>query len=383
METLALYIHWPFCVFKCPYCDFNSHVRQSIDHNQWVESLKTALQTAAHHLPHRQLTSIFFGGGTPSLMVPKTVASLIQTAKSLWSISSNIEITLEANPGSVDTENLPAFFAAGVNRLSLGIQSLNPETLQFLGRKHTVDQAYKALEIAHQTFPRFTFDLMYALPQQRLDQWQQELTHGLSLVKGHLSVYQLTIEEGTSFYQAHRQGKFQMPDDEMAGQFYELTQDILRQANLPAYEVSNHASDETQQSRHNLSYWRYEDYLGIGPGSHSRITINGQRFALRDWKAPETWLKAVCETKSGCQEKIPLTPDEAAMEALMMGLRLTEGINFNQWQKKQLAPLEKVIDQSVIDTLIKEQYLWKNAHAFGATTQGQQRLNSILKKILK
>jgi oxygen-independent coproporphyrinogen-3 oxidase len=316
-------------------------------------------------------------------MDPFTVETLIKTAKSHWESANDIEITLEANPGSVDNENLPQFFAAGVNRLSLGVQSLNPLTLQFLGRKHTIDQAYQALEIAHKIFPRLTFDLMYALPNQSLEEWRTELKQALSFIKGHLSVYQLTIEEGTQFYHAHQRGQFILPSNEQAGAFYELTQRVLEEAHLSAYEISNHAYDQSHQSRHNLAYWRYEDYVGIGPGAHGRITLNGQRFATRDWKVPEKWLQEVNLNHHGLQEKIPVNPNEAALEALMMGLRLTEGINLQQWNKKSLAPLETIICLPMVENLIKERYLWRNTSSLGATLQGRQRLNAVLQKILQ
>jgi putative oxygen-independent coproporphyrinogen III oxidase len=286
LEPVALYIHWPFCRSKCPYCDFNSHVAAAIDHAAWREAYRRELEHYAALLPERRITSIFFGGGTPSLMEEKTVAGILGDVARLWPIDAGVEITLEANPNSAEAQKFAAFRAAGVNRLSLGVQSLRDEELQFLGRGHSAAEARRAIELARQNFPRFSFDLIYARRGQSPETWEKELNEALQLADGHLSLYQLTIEPNTQFYTRAARGETLTAPDDNAATMYELTQNILKDAGLPAYEVSNHAR-EGAESRHNLAYWHYDDYIGIGPGAHGRYRQNGERFATDTHRAPE------------------------------------------------------------------------------------------------
>jgi oxygen-independent coproporphyrinogen-3 oxidase len=328
-EGFGLYIHWPFCLSKCPYCDFNSHVVDTVDHTLWAESLLRDLNTQAARLTGqgRMVTSIYFGGGTPSLMAPNTVAAVIDRIADLWPTAPDLEITLEANPGTVDEGRFRDFRLAGVNRLSIGVQALDDAALRFLGRVHDAKAALSALETAKKLFPRFSFDLIYARPGQTLAQWEEELRRAIALGSDHLSVYQLTIEQGTRFFGAYCRGDFTLPDeDESADQFI-ATRDILAEAGLPAYEVSNHARPG-QESRHNLVYWRGGDYLGIGPGAHGRLFLGPEEGfrATVGHRRPESWLARVAETGSGIKEETAIPPRHRAQEMLMMGLRLSEGV---------------------------------------------------------
>lgn len=380
-SDIALYVHWPFCLSKCPYCDFNSHVRDQIDQRRWAEALTTELRTSAEALGtkgrERRLTSIFFGGGTPSLADPEVIEAVIETAQSLWTTASDLEITLEANPSTVETARLQAFRAAGVNRVSLGVQSLQDEALRFLGRRHDAAQALAAVEAAAQIFPRFSFDLIYALPNQTPKAWKQELRHALSYGGDHLSVYQLTIEPGTAFHTAHRLGQFVLPEDEHAETLYDLTQAVLNDAGLPAYEVSNHAGPGGA-SRHNLTYWRGGDYLGIGPGAHGRITQKGQRFGTKRLRLPEKWLSTVEKTGNGLEEEIPIDLEEAVREAVMMGLRLKDGIDLSVYK----ATLPKIIASGKRADLIEEGLLIEQGARLQATKEGMKKLNAVLDYLL-
>jgi putative oxygen-independent coproporphyrinogen III oxidase len=322
MEPLALYIHWPFCLAKCPYCDFNSHVRDTVEIARWQEALLADMAHEAALLPGRQLTSIFFGGGTPSLMPPALVESLLQAAARHWTFAPDIEITLEANPSSVETARFAALATAGINRVSLGIQALDDDTLRFLGRLHDAREGLEALDVAQRHFRRVSFDLIYARPEQTPDQWRAELTRALGFGTGHLSLYQLTIEPGTRFATLVREGRLSPLDDDAAADLFALTRDMTAAAGLPAYEISNHARPG-EQSRHNLTYWRYGDYAGIGPGAH------GRRLGLATvrHRKPENWLAAVARAGQGLAEERPLATGEQASEALLMGLRLDEGID--------------------------------------------------------
>jgi oxygen-independent coproporphyrinogen-3 oxidase len=322
MKPLALYIHWPFCLAKCPYCDFNSHVRAQTDINQWKEALFADMAHEAALVPDRQLTSIFFGGGTPSLMPPALVAALIEKAREYWSFSADIEITLEANPSSVEAANFAALASAGINRTSLGLQAFDDKSLQFLGRLHNAAEGLAALEVAQRHFARVSFDLIYARPDHTPESWKSDLEQALALGTGHLSLYQLTIEPGTRFATLVREGKFSPLDDDAAGDLFALTRDMTTAAGLPAYEVSNHARTG-EESRHNLTYWRYLDYVGIGPGAHGRRL---ETATVRHRK-PENYLRAVAEQNHGIVEERPLGQREQAAEAMLMGLRLREGVN--------------------------------------------------------
>ncbi len=323
--ALALYIHWPFCARKCPYCDFNSHVRAEVDQAAWRNALLADLAYEAALTGGQELGSIFFGGGTPSLMPPATVAALIEAASQHWRIADDIEITLEANPSSVEAANFAALASAGVNRVSLGLQSLDDAALKFLGRLHDADEGLAALAVAQQNFARVSFDLIYALPGQSPDAWEAQLSRALGFGTGHLSLYQLTIEPGTRFATLVRDGSLSPLADDPAAELFALTRAMTDAVGLPAYEVSNHARAD-EQSRHNLAYWRYRDYLGVGPGAHGRRG----GFATLRHKKPENWLEAVARRGNGLHSETALDRNEQAAEALLMGLRLAEGIDLGE-----------------------------------------------------
>jgi oxygen-independent coproporphyrinogen-3 oxidase len=377
----GLYVHWPFCRKKCPYCDFNSHVRDEIDEVRWRAALLAELDHYAIKTTGRIVTSIFFGGGTPSLMAPDTAAAVIERARRRWTVADDAEITLEANPTSVEAGRFEGFRTAGVNRVSLGIQALDDPALRFLGRAHSAAEAREAIGLASRCFDRYSFDLIYARPGQSLEDWDAELAAALDLAGDHLSVYQLTIEPGTAFHTAHARGAFALPDDDLAGALYELTQERLGAAGLPAYEISNHARPG-QESRHNLTYWRYGDYVGVGPGAHGRLTLAGAKHATRQMKVPETWLTAVEAGGHGTEEVVPLTPDQRGEELLMMGLRLAQGIPrarfHDEWHKEP----EAALDRSGLARLIEGGFVTLDSERLAATAAGRQRLNAVLAMLL-
>jgi len=294
----GIYIHWPFCKSKCPYCDFNSHVSDQIDQVRWRDAYFTSLAYWLPKTQDRKVDTVFFGGGTPSLMNPQTVSDILSFIKEHWATDPDWEVTLEANPTSFEIPKFEAFREGGVNRVSIGVQSLREDDLKFLGREHTLDQARDAIRSAARIFDRSSFDLIYARPNQTLEAWRDELEEALEMAGGHMSLYQLTIERGTPFYTRHARGEFEIPEQDAAADFYDMTQQMMQSAGLPAYEVSNHAR-AGEESRHNLIYWRYGDYLGIGPGAHGRITMEGQKFALRDHRAPDVWLSRVQDVGVG------------------------------------------------------------------------------------
>lgn len=322
---LALYVHWPFCVSKCPYCDFNSHVREVVDQDAWRKALLADLAYEAALLPGRRLGSIFFGGGTPSLMPPETVAAVIDAAVAAWTPQGDLEVTLEANPSSVEAARFADLAAAGVNRVSLGLQALDDDALGFLGRAHDVGEGLGALATAQKHFGRVSFDLIYARPGQSVADWEAELARALSFGTEHLSLYQLTIEPGTRFATLAAKGDLVIPDPDAAADLWDVTQALTGAAGLPLYEVSNHARPGAE-SRHNLSYWRYTDYAGVGPGAHGR---RGGCATVRH-KKPENWIGAVTRNGHGAQEETALTVAERATEALVMGLRLAEGVDLGR-----------------------------------------------------
>ena len=324
-EPLALYVHWPFCVSKCPYCDFNTHVRESVDQGLWRDALLADLAHEAAALPDRKLTSIFFGGGTPSLMPPETVAAILAAAEQAWGFAPGIEITLEANPSSVEAARFADLAAAGVNRVSLGLQALDNETLAFLGRAHDVAEGLAALDTAQRVFERVSFDLIYARPGQGLADWHAELARALSFGTEHLSLYQLTIEPGTRFQTEAAAGRLVLPDADRAADLFEMTRALTASAGLPAYEISNHARPGAE-SRHNLIYWRYQDYAGMGPGAHGRRLGN----ATQRRRKPENWIEAITRNGHGIEAETPLVPHERAIEAMLMGLRLAEGVDLDR-----------------------------------------------------
>jgi oxygen-independent coproporphyrinogen-3 oxidase len=323
----GIYVHWPFCAAKCPYCDFNSHVRErGVDADAYLAAYLREIDTFASRVGPQRVLSVFFGGGTPSLMPPAVVASLLQAIDDKWPIEPGAEITLEANPTSVDAARFAGYRAAGVNRVSLGIQSLVDADLKALGRLHSVAEARAAISVAQQHFERMSFDLIYARPRQTPEAWRAELECALALQVGHLSVYQLTIESGTAFAALYDAGRLQVPPDETAHTLFEITQELCEARGLPAYEVSNHAAPG-QESRHNLLYWRYGAYVGLGAGAHSRLLVGGRRLALSNERLPERWAERVAATGSGAVEEVALTIPEQADEMLLMGLRLSEGVD--------------------------------------------------------
>ena len=327
----GVYVHWPFCAAKCPYCDFNSHVRhQPVDQEAFVAAFLREMTAMRAISGVRTVTSIFMGGGTPSLMKPETVDAILNGIARHWHVPSGIEITMEANPSSVEAERFRGYRAAGVNRVSLGVQALNDRDLKFLGRLHDVADALKAVKLAREIFPRMSFDLIYARPGQTGEEWTRELRQAISYAVDHLSLYQLTIEEGTPFFGLHKAGKIVIPDQDRAAELYEITQSFTADAGMPAYEVSNHARPGAE-SRHNLTYWRYGDYVGLGPGAHGRLTSNGRKYATATHRTPEQWLKLVGEQGHGMVDREALEIGEQADEMLLMGLRLREGLDLARW----------------------------------------------------
>ncbi|MFL6862670.1 MAG: radical SAM family heme chaperone HemW [Allosphingosinicella sp.] len=367
---VALYVHWPFCVSKCPYCDFNSHVRDSVDQDAWREALLRDLAHEAEAFPAGPVTSIFFGGGTPSLMAPATVAALIEAADRHWGLAPGAEITLEANPSSVEAARFADLAAAGVNRVSLGLQSLDDEALRFLGRAHSASEGLAALATAQRHFGRVSFDLIYALPGQSAAAWQAELARALAFGTGHLSLYQLTIEPGTRFAALAAKGAVTPADPDFAATLYELTRDLTAAAGLPAYEISNHARPG-EESRHNLAYWRYRPYLGIGPGAHGR---RGGAATVRH-KKPENWLAALARNGHGLQEETELSPAEAAAEALLMGLRLAEGV--------PTQGREEWIDRRAVDRLEAQGLVARTEGRLRVLPPGTLLLDAILAEIIR
>jgi len=382
MEPLALYIHWPFCLAKCPYCDFNSHVRDRIPQAAFRTALRTELGWEAARLGRRPLTSIFFGGGTPSLMEPETAAILIEDACRWFDPAASLEITLEANPTSVEAARLAAFREAGVNRLSLGVQSLDDAALQLLGRQHSAGQARAALETARATFPRISFDLIYARPGQALPAWRAELRAALALAADHLSLYQLTIEPGTAFATRHARGEIVLPDEDAAAALYQATEEEAARFGLLAYEVSNYARPGAE-SRHNLSYWRYGDYAGIGPGAHGRVTLGPDLLATRRHRAPEVWAERVARDGHGTAEEMALEPADKAREMLLMGLRLTEGVDAARFFARTGVTLATAIEPDVLSRAEAEGYLRLQGGRLATLPPGRLRLEALLAALLR
>lgn len=378
---MGVYVHWPFCRSKCPYCDFNAHVRESIDEAAWADAYVKALGHYAELLPKGEVASIFFGGGTPSLMSPQTVERIIYAVQKNWRVANDIEITLEANPTSIESEKLEGFKLAGVNRVSMGVQALNDADLKFLGREHSANEALKAVETAANIFDRYSFDLMYARPNQTLDSWREELERALPHTNGHMSLYQLTIERNTPFYMDHAQGKFKMPEEELASDFYTMTQEILEQAGMPAYEVSNHAA-AGQESEHNKIYWRYGDYVGVGPGAHGRLRLAEGKVATREHSAPDIWLERVQENGCGYHPFSVLAPRDQFAEGLMMGMRLKEGLDLKALADRTGVELSDALAHDKITTLVNEGWLSLDGTHLKLTQEGWLRLNAILPYIL-
>ena len=339
-NAFGVYVHWPFCLSKCPYCDFNSHVRHTaIDEERFARAFAREIATTAARVPGRTVTSIFLGGGTPSLMKPQTVGAVLDAIGQHWSVDKSVEVTLEANPTSVEATRFAGYRAAGVNRVSLGVQALDDASLKSLGRLHSAQEALDAVAIARRSFDRYSFDLIYARPDQSADAWTQELELAISEAAEHLSLYQLTIEEGTPFFGLHRAGKLKTPDEDLARQLYDVTQDVCAAHGLPSYEISNHARPGAE-CRHNLVYWRGQEYAGVGPGAHGRLDIGGIRHAIATDKRPEAWLTRVEDDGHGIINEELLDSEQRADEFLLMGLRLAEGIDPKRYAALAGRPLD-------------------------------------------
>ncbi len=374
---VALYIHWPFCVSKCPYCDFNSHVRSNIDHDIWLKALNVDLRYEYTVNPAPRIGSIFFGGGTPSLMEPRLVASLIDRAQHLWGLTSACEITLEANPSSVESARFADLAAAGVNRVSLGLQALDDAALAFLGRAHNVAESLAALDIAQRAFGRVSIDLIYARPRQNEAHWHRELDRAIGLGTAHMSLYQLTIEEGTRFASDVRKGVFDPIGDDAGADLFAITQTIMNAAGMPAYEISNHAK-AGEESRHNLTYWRYRDYIGIGPGAHGR-RLN---HATQRHKKPENFLSAVARNGHGIAEETALDAPTRAVEALLMGLRLSEGVDLADIAARTGFPQDRLIDPAAAAKIAALGMLTRDGQYLTITPKGMPLLDAILPQIV-
>jgi oxygen-independent coproporphyrinogen-3 oxidase len=376
-DSLALYIHWPFCVSKCPYCDFNSHVRDTVDQQAWAAALLADLAHEARLTEGRKLGSIFFGGGTPSLMPPATAAALIRAAEAHWGFTNDIEITLEANPSSVEAARFAELSAAGVNRVSLGLQALDDEILGFLGRAHRVDESLAALDTAQRHFERVSIDLIYARPNQTAGQWEGELARAIGFGTTHMSLYQLTIEAGTRFATDVAKQQWQPLDDDLAADLYVLTQEMTASAGLPAYEISNHAAPG-HESRHNLAYWRYQDYAGVGPGAHGR---RGGMATMRH-KKPENFLSAVARNNHGLKSEDALDRETQAMEALLMGLRLDEGVDISTLSARFSIDSGDLLDWKAVDKLETLGFVHRAGRHVSVTSKGFPLLDAILPQIV-
>lgn len=369
----GIYIHWPFCAAKCPYCDFNSHVTRSVDHSAWRDAYLEEIRRAAKQTPGRVVHTVFFGGGTPSLMEPWVVADIIDAIRKHWPTANDMEITLEANPGSVEAQRFADFRSGGVNRISMGIQALNDEDLRRLGRIHTADEARAAFDIARKTFERVSFDLIYGRQKQTLQAWESELKQALNMAIDHLSLYQLTIEQGTAFGDRYNAGKLSgLPDEDRAADMFTLTRDICADFGMPAYEVSNHARDGAQ-SRHNLIYWRYGDYIGIGPGAHGRITAEGKRYATEAPSNPKRWLEELRQLPA-----IALTDKDQANEFLLMGLRLSEGVDLSRFETLS----GRSVATDTLKNLSELGLLDQRSQRIFVTEQGVSVLNGVLRELL-
>jgi oxygen-independent coproporphyrinogen-3 oxidase len=382
-EPLALYVHWPFCASRCPYCDFNAHVRERLDQGRYRDAILAELRFEAARLGKRPLGSIFFGGGTPSLMEPATAAAVIAAARAAFPSADEPEVTLEANPTSVELGRLEAFRAAGVNRVSLGIQALDDTALAFLGRRHSAPQALEALGLARRLFPRASFDLIYARPGQSVAAWREEVRRALGYGLDHLSLYQLTIEPGTPFERAHARGEITLPDDATQAALYDATVEEAARAGLCPYEVSNYARPG-DESRHNLAYWTYADYAGIGPGAHGRIPLAGEPTATVRIRSPEAWMDAVERRGHGVREEEALGGQARAREMLLMGLRLTRGIDPERFAARTGIALTDALDARTLDIALAERWLgWTDAGALAATSAGRLRLDALLPALVR
>jgi len=381
MAPFGIYVHWPFCLSKCPYCDFNSHVRDQVDQDRWRRAMLCEIDHTADHWDGDTVTSIFFGGGTPSLMPPETVAAIIERIDERWGLSTDVEITAEANPTSVESGRFSELRKAGVNRVSLGVQAFDDDVLSFLGRGHSAKEAIGAIEIAATHFGRYSFDLIYARPDQTLPGWHQELDRALALAGSHLSLYQLTIERGTPFYGLWRQGSLKPLEDDPAAEMFEATQTRLSDAGLPAYEISNHAAPGAE-CRHNLLYWQYGNYAGIGPGAHARLGKNGEKFAVERRKLPERWLQMVEQEGHGTRQAEALASDDRLAELVLMGLRMHRGIPHARFLAETGKPMEECLNSEALQTYSDLQLIENDQDVLRATDTGRSRLNTIIDGLL-
>ena len=376
-DAFGIYVHWPFCKAKCPYCDFNSHVRhEGVDTRSFAGALGAELGWFAERTKGRTVSSIFFGGGTPSLMPPEAVGHVLDTIGKLWSVSPDVETTLEANPTSIEAENFRGYRAAGVNRVSVGVQALNDEDLKALGRQHSAEEALAAFRLAAKIFPRVSFDMIYARPNQTPDQWRAELSRALAEQQGHMSLYQLTIEPGTAYFDLYERGRLVTPTDDRAADLYDLTQELTEKAGLPVYEISNHAAPG-QESRHNLLYWRYGEYAGVGPGAHSRLAEAENRRALIAERHPETWREMVRAKGHGIVSDVIVPPADQASEYLLMGLRITEGIDMDRYA----ALAGREIDSSKLAGMKSMGLIKRYGQRIMATADGRKLLNAVIAEL--
>lgn len=381
-KTTSIYIHWPFCLTKCPYCDFNSHVTQNIEEKTWLASYLKEIQHFFEYLKQHTITSIFFGGGTPSLMPVFLVKEIIDYIRYNFKTSKNIEITLEANPTSTESKKLKAFKEAGINRISLGIQSFNDKDLNFLGRKHSSKEGLEALETTQSIFNNYSFDLIYALPDQTLSSWEKELTQALKYATKHISLYQLTIEKGTAFYSLYKNKNFILPDNNLSSKLYKLTQEITKSNSLEAYEISNHALKD-YESLHNLSYWNYNEYLGIGPGAHTRITLNQQKHAINMLYNPKEWLSSVQKKGHGIQKKEALTKLSCLKEYIIMAIRIKKGINNQQVKSIYSKDINDIFQDKFLMLLKKENLINYSSKSIRTTAKGKLVTDEITRNLLK
>jgi oxygen-independent coproporphyrinogen-3 oxidase len=378
MDKLSLYVHWPFCKSKCPYCDFNSHVVDSVDAQQWLTAYKKELDHYRELLPPPQeISTIYFGGGTPSLMPKATLEGILEHIDKHWKVSTDIEITLEANPTSSSANLFKSLRNSGVNRLSIGIQALNDKDLTFLGREHNSKEARETLENAAKHFDNYSFDLIYARPEQSIENWENELLDAFKYTSKHLSLYQLTIEKGTPFYKLYKEQAFELPDEDSAARMYELTEEILEDKAFYNYEISNYAK-KGYESQHNLNYWRYNDYLGIGPGAHSRLSLDNSKYALTALYEPKKWLNSAIYKENAQQQKIKLTKEETMEEFVLMGLRTTEGVDRERFSTLFGQDILNIVQKNNVNTLKEEKLIEINKSRISTTKAGKLLLNKII-----
>lgn len=378
-QSISLYLHWPFCLSKCPYCAFNSHPIQSLlDFDSWKRGYVYSLREAAREVSDRSIRSIYFGGGTPSLLPPSFISDLLELIAQLWPVDSRVEITLEMNPGRMTAKKIADFRSVGINRLSIGIQSLTPEGLTVLGRQHSVEESLQTFELAMHHFDNVSVDLMYAWPGHSVSMWKRELSQALTLGAPHLSLYQLVVENDSVFGGMYSRGELILPEDDVCAEMFELTQELTEASRRPAYEISNHAKPGFE-SLHNIGYWLYRDYLGIGPGAHSRLTLNGNRYALVLEANPHKWLTSILNNEKVLQERAELSETEQTREALLVGLRLREGIDCRSLP----VPLESAVEQRALSTLIQEGFLEFDDQVLRATAAGRERLNALTSYLIR